>query len=124
MLTVGACGTSGAEWTKVEEYNDVRADLGDPPSPPLKLHAGAVRVAGTVTYNTAGRRYFDVALAPRDPGGPGRVHGLRLVFRATDDPRTEAFSGTSEDVEAGEYWLIIMSPPATCDVTVCQKGGH
>jgi hypothetical protein len=121
VLSAGACGVSGAEWTQAEKYTGVR--IGDWPSPPMKLHAGPVQVSGTVTYDRAREKVFGLTLAPKEPMGPNRPYGFEMVFRPTDDAHTEAFSGSVHHVEAGEYWLMTMFGPGTCDVTVYQKGG-
>lgn len=123
MLSAGACGTSDAGWTEVEKYTGVRTDSSRWPSPPMKLDAGVVRVSGTVTYDKPKYKYFFLALAPKDPTGPNRTYSFEMVAEPGGDPRTQTFSGSLENVEAGEYWLVTMSPPATCDVTVYQKGG-
>lgn len=122
LLAAASCSSASFTWVGVAEFKGLRVDatsVGNPVAPAFDLHRGAVRVTGTVTFERAAGKAFGLGLvaAGREP----RAYSFDLDHHEVGSRAVETFEGVVDDIEAGEYALVLMGGPAVCDVTVYQR---
>jgi len=106
----------------VTELDGLRVDVtnsGNPLEPAFDLRSGAVRVTGTVTFDTPKDKAFALGLMAAT--GDLTVYSFSLEHHETGGTTMESFQGVLEGIDAAEYRLVPGGGPATYDVTVSQR---